>query len=234
VPAFGVDSWHVDYGLPKLHTSSAAQQPPKPARVGRYHQRSLDQKKRLAAQVDDNKMLVSALRFYIARLLANRRIPAAPIRAIETKQTARERQHLKAIRRLLGISYFKASTLARVKHKPPVVAGDVMIMPGSYRAKLEAIGFDPWSDPDELADFERLNANLELDEKTAAFARRYPILENVRRFLLGETPKAFGGTTPSLLKDQILHAPHSCAQPSLQNKIYADINNKQARRNFAS
>jgi hypothetical protein len=224
----------VNYGLPSYTQASTSSGAAKPARVGRYHQRSLDQKKRLAAQVDDNEMLITGLRFYIARLRVNRRTAAAPIRAIETKQTRRERQHLKAIRRLLGIGYIKASTLARTKHKPlGGVAGDVMIMPGSYRAKLKAIGFHPWSDPDELADFERLNPHLELDDDTTAFAHHWPILENVRRFLLGETPLG-GGTTPNLLKDQILHAPQNCAPGSLQNKIIADIKNKQSQRKFAA
>jgi hypothetical protein len=62
-----------------------------------------------------------------------------------------------------------------------------------------------------------------LDDDTAAFAQRYPILENVRRFLLGETPK-----------DKIPPAPQNCAPGSLQNKIIADIKNKQAQRKFAS
>jgi hypothetical protein len=64
-----------------------------------------------------------------------------------------------------------------------------------------------------------------LDDDTAAFAQRYPILENVRRFLLGETPK-----------DKIPPAPPKAfgAPGSLQNKIIADIKNKQAQRKFAS
>jgi hypothetical protein len=226
-----------NYGLPSYKQK---QKPAKwllsdPAQKLRVRKRSRENKRKLAAEIDDNQMLIVAIRFYLALLRVNRHTPAAPIRAIETKQTRRSGQHLKAIRRLLGIGYFKASTLAHLKHKPHgLVAGDVMIMPGSYRAKLEAIGFAPWSDPDELAAFESLNANLELDEDTATFARCYPILENVRRFLLGETPKAIGGTTPNFLKDMALLAAKNCAPGSVQNKIFADIKNKQARRNFAS
>jgi len=224
-----------NYGLPSYKQKPAKWLLSDPAQKLRVRERSYKNKRKLAAEIDDNQMLIVAIRFYLALLRVNKHTPAAPIRAIETKQTRRSGQHLKAVRRLLGIGYFKASTLARLKHKPlGVVAGDVMIMPGSYRAKLEAIDFNPWSDPDELADFERLNPNLELDDDTAAFAWHYPILENVRRFLLGETPKAFGGTIPNLLKDQILHAPHSCAPGSLQNKIIADIKNKQSQRKSAA
>ena len=226
----------MDYGLPSYEQK---QKPAHwllsdPAQKQRVKERSRENKRKLAAQVDDNQMLIVAIRFYLALLRVNKHTPAAPIRAIETKQTRRERQHLTAVRRLLGIGYFKASTLARLKHKPlGGVAGDVMIMPGSYRAKLEAIGFNPWSDPDELAAFESLNANLELNDDTTAFARGWPILANVRRFLLGETPLA-NGTKQSLLKDQILHAPHSCAPGSIQNKIIADIKNKQSQRKSAA
>lgn len=131
-------------------------------------------------------------------------------------------------------SYRKASTLARKKHKPlGGVAGDVMMMLGSYRAKLEAIGFNPWSDPDERAAFESLNADLELDEDTAAFARRYPILENVKRFLLGQE-----AVNP---KDACAHSTNGTAVPAksppiIQNKIIIDAQKKQAQKrakNFA-
>ena len=223
------------YGLPSYKQK---QKPAKwllsdPAQKQRVRERSSENKRKLAAQIDDNQMLISGIRHYIARLRVNRHTPAAPLRAIETKMTRRERQHLKAVRRLLGIGYFNA---ARLKHKPWFVAGDVMMLPGSYRSRLEAIGFAPWSDPDELADFERLNPHLELDDEVAAVARRYPILENVRRFLLGEPPKGFGGTTPNSFKDQILHAPPKAfgAPGSLQNKIFADIKNKQSQRKFAA
>jgi hypothetical protein len=231
----------VNYGLPS-YTQQAAQRLAEqrlaeqrlaePARdLARIHERSLENKRKLADKIDDNAMLIVAIRFYLARLRASRRTPAAPIRAIEREQSRRFRKHLRAVRRVLGIGYIKATT--RPRRKSRFLERDVMAMPGSYRVKLEAIGFDPWSDPDELAAFESLNANLELDEEVAAFARRYPILENVRRFLLGMSPLG-GGITPSLLKDKIQLAPQNCAPGSIQNKIYADINNKQARRNFAS
>jgi endonuclease/exonuclease/phosphatase family metal-dependent hydrolase len=114
-----------------------------PAQKQRVHERSLENKRKLAEAIDDSAMLITGIRFYIAHLRVNRRTPAAPIRAIEREKSRRSGQHLKAVRRLLGISYRKASTLARKKHKPWVVAGDVMMMPGSYRAKLEALGFAP-------------------------------------------------------------------------------------------
>jgi hypothetical protein len=166
---------------------------------------------------------------------------AAPIRAIETKKTRRFGQHLKAIRRLLEISYIKASTLALIKHKPRVVAGDVMIMPGSYGAKLEAIGFNPWSDSAELADFESLNANLELDVDTAAFAHRWPILENVRRFLLAQeagkpndalthSTKGYGGFVGSSLNGTT----PANSPPIIQNKIILDVQNKRAQKKAAN
>ena len=186
-------------------------------------------------------MLITGIRFYTSRLMANRRTAAAPIRAIETKKTGGFGQHLKAVRRLLGISYIKASTLARKKHKPWIVAGDVMMMPGSYRAKLEAIGFNPWSDPDEFADFKRLNPNLELDDDTAAFARRYPILENVKRFLLGQQygkPKdacahSKGGYAG--FADSSLHGTASAnSPPIIQNKIILDVQNKHAQKKAAN
>jgi hypothetical protein len=175
----------VDYGL-KNYAQETAHPCQKPARVARFHQRSLEHKRELAAQVDDNEMLISAIRFYVARLRANRPTPAAPIRAIERAQSSRFCSHLRAVRRVLCIGYFHAGTRSRRKSR--FLELDVMTMPGSYRSKLEAIGFDPWSDPDEFADFESLNANLKLDLDTAAFGRRYPILENVRRLLLGSAP----------------------------------------------
>jgi hypothetical protein len=146
-----------DYGLPsyKQKQKSAKWLLSDPAQKQRVREQSSENKRKLAAQIDDNQMLIVAIRFYLALLRVNMHTPAAPIRAIETKQTRRFGQHLKAVRRLLGIGYFNA---ARLKHKPQVVTGDVMMMPGSYRAKLEAIGFDPWSDPDELADFETQSA----------------------------------------------------------------------------
>jgi hypothetical protein len=224
-----------DYGLPgykQKQIPKAFGAAADPAVKQRVRKRSLENKRKLAAQIDDNQMLIVAIRFYLALLRVKRHTAANPIRAIEREQTRRSGQHLEAIRRLLGIGYFNA---ARLKHKPHgVVAGDVMMLPGSYRAKLEAIGFAPWSDPDELAAFESLNANLEVDEEVAAFAQRYPILKNVRRFLLGETPKAFGGTTPNFLKDMALLAAKNCAPGSVQNKIFADIKNKQSQKKFAS
>jgi hypothetical protein len=190
----------------------------------------LENKRKLAEEIDDNAMLITGIRFYIARLRVNRRTAAAPIPAIETKKARRFGQHLRAIRRLLRISYRKASTLARKKHKPWVVAGDVMMMPGSYRAKLEAIGFAPWSNPDELADFERLNPHLELDDDTAAFARGYPILENVKRFLLGQEA--------GKPKDALTHSSNGTASakspPIIQNKIILDVQNKQAQKKAAN
>jgi hypothetical protein len=232
----------VNYGLPS-YKQKPAHWLAEPAQKLRVHKRSLENKRKLADKICDNQMLITGIRFYIVRLLANRRTAAAPIRAIETKKTRGFAQHLKAIRRLLGISYIKASTLARKKHKPGVVAGDVMAMPGSYRAKLKAIGFAPWSDPDELADFQRLNPNLELDDDTAAFARRYPILENVKRFLLGqETGKpnealthskagGYGGLVGSSLHGAA--APVN-SPPIIQNKIIPDAQNKQIQKKAAN
>jgi hypothetical protein len=164
----------VNYGLPSYQQKPAPKWlPADPAQKLRVYKRGLENKRKLAEAIDDNAMLVSGIRFYLARLRTNRHTLAAPIRAIETKKTARFREHLKAIRRLLGIDYIKASTLARKQPKPRAgVASDVMAMSGSYRAKCQAIGFNPWSDPDELAAFESLNANLELDEDTTAFGRR--------------------------------------------------------------
>jgi hypothetical protein len=234
----------VNYGLPSYKQK---QKPAKwltePAQKLRVHERSLKNKRKLAEEIDDNAMLITGIRFYTSRLMANRRTAAAPIRAIETKKTGGFGQHLKAVRRLLGISYIKASTLARRKHKPWFVAGDVMAMPGSYRAKLEAIGFNPWSDPDEFADFKRLNPNLELDDDTAAFARRYPILENVKRFLLGQeavNPKdalthskqrGYGGFVGSSLHGT---APSANSPPINQNKIIIDVQKKQALKRAAN
>jgi hypothetical protein len=222
----------VDYGLPSYKQKPAKWLLSDPAQKLRFKERSLENKRKLAEAINDNAMLITGLRFYIARLRVNRRTPAAPIRDIETKKTGGFGQHLKAVRRLLGISYIKASTLAHLKHKLQVVTGDVMMLPGSYRAKLKAIGFDPWSDPDELADFESLNPHLQLDDEVAAFAQHWPILKNVRRFLLGEPPKAFGESPPNALKDQILHAPQNCAPGSLQNKIIADIKINSHRENL--
>jgi hypothetical protein len=232
----------VNYGLPS-YKQKPAHWLAEPAQKLRVHERSFENKRKLADKIDDNAMLISGIRFCPAHLRANRHTPAAPIRAIETKKTRGFGQHLKAIRRLLGISYIKASTLARRKHKPArFVAGDVMAMPRSYRAKLEAIGFNPWSDPDELADFERLNPNLELDDDTAAFARRYPILENVKRFLLGQEtgkPKdacahskqgGYGGFGGSSLHGT---APAN-SPPIIQNKIILDVQNKQAQKKAAN
>jgi hypothetical protein len=228
------------YGLPSYKQK---QKPAKwllsdPAQKQRVRERSSENKRKLAAQIDDNQMLISGIRHYIARLRVNRHTPAAPLRAIETKMTRRERQHLKAVRRLLGIGYFNA---ARLKHKPWFVAGDVMMLPGSYRSRLEAIGFAPWSDPDELADFERLNPNLELDDEVAAFARRYPILENVRRFLLGQetvNPKAAcahlkqGGY--GAFAGSSLNGTAAAKSPIIQNKIILDVQNKQAQKKAAN
>jgi hypothetical protein len=116
-------------------------------------------------------------------------------------------------------------------------------MPGSYRARLEAIDFNPWSDPDDRAAFESLNANLELDEGTAAFARRYPILENVKRFLLGQetgNPKAAGAHSGSQgsggLVGSSLHPTGASANspPIIQNKIILDVQNKQAQKKAAN
>jgi hypothetical protein len=89
----------VNYGLPS-YAQEAAQRPPKPVHVPRFNVKSLERKQKLAAQVDDNEMLVVAIRFYLARLRANRHTAAAPIRAIETKKTRQFGQHLKATRRL--------------------------------------------------------------------------------------------------------------------------------------
>jgi len=114
----------------------------------------LDRKKRLAAQVDDDEMLISGIRFYIARLRANRRTAAAPIRAIEREKNRRFRKHLSAVRRVPCIGYFKAET--RSRRKARFMDRDCMTLPGSYRAKLESLGFDPWAEKAELAAFESL------------------------------------------------------------------------------
>ena len=95
-------------------------------------------------------------------------------------------------------------------------------MPGSYRVKLEAIGFDPWSDPDEFADFESLNANLKLDLDTAAFGRRYPILENVRRLLLGSAPVPKSVLPPQPPAKS--NYPHDPMSAIIQNKIKVSMN----------
>jgi hypothetical protein len=168
-------------------------------------------------------MLISAIRFYVARLRANRPTAAAPIRAIERAQSSRFCRHLRAVRRVLCIGYFHAETrLRRARRKTALLELDVMTMPASYRSKLEAIGFDPWSDPDELADFERLNPHLGLDDDTAAFGRHYPILENVRRFLLGSAPvhlKPDPSQPPA--KSNYPHNPMSAI---VQNKITVSMN----------
>jgi hypothetical protein len=126
----------VNYGLPS-YKQKPAQQLPKPVHLPHIKENSLERKQKLAAQVDDNEMLIVAIRFYLARLRANRRIAAAPIRAIEREQSRPARQHLRAVRRVLCIGYLKATTRSRRKSRG-VVAGDVMMMPGSYRAKLES------------------------------------------------------------------------------------------------
>jgi hypothetical protein len=82
-----------------------------------------------------------------------------------------------------------------------------------------------------------------LDDDTTAFARRYPILANVKRFLLGQqsvNPKdacahstkgygAFAGSS--------LHGTASAnSPPIIQNKIILDVQKKQAQKkaeNFA-
>ena len=179
----------------------------------------MENKRKLAEAIDDNQMLIVALRFYLAHLRANRRIAAAPIRAIEREKSRRIRQHLRAVRRVLCIGYRKATT--RTRRESRFLERDVMTMPGSYRVKLEAIGFAPWSDPDELAAFESVNANLQLDEDTAAFARRYPILENVKRFLLAQQSGKPNGA--------VTHSP-----PIVQNKIILDVQNKQAHKKAAN
>ena len=46
----------------------------------------MENKRKLAEAIDDNQMLIVALRFYLAHLRANRRIAAAPIRAIEREK----------------------------------------------------------------------------------------------------------------------------------------------------
>jgi hypothetical protein len=236
----------VNYGLPSYKQKQKPAQwlAAEPAQKQRVHERSLENKRKPVDKIDDNAMLITGIRFNIVRLRVNRRTAAAPIRAIEREKSRRSGQHLKAIRRLLGIGYFKASTLARTKHKPRgVVAGDVMIMPGSYRAKLKAIDFNPWSDPTERAAFESLNANLELDEDTAAFAHGWPILENVKRFLLGQEagkPKdacahskqgGYGGFVGSSLQGT---APSAKSPPIIQNKIILDVQNKQAQKKAAN
>jgi hypothetical protein len=118
-----------------------------------------------------------------------------------------------------------------------------MIMRGSYRVKLEAIGFAPWSDPDELAAFESLNANLQLDEDTTAFARRYPILENVKRFLLTQetgkpndalSPHSKQGGYGGFVGSSLHGTAPAKSPPIIQNKIILDVQNKQAHKKAAN
>jgi hypothetical protein len=112
----------MNYGLPS-YKQKQKQKPAQwllsdPAQKQRLKERSLENRRKLAEAIDDNEMLISGIRFYLALLRVNRRTPAALIRAIETKTAGGFGGHLAAIRRLLGICYIKASTLARVKHKP--------------------------------------------------------------------------------------------------------------------
>jgi hypothetical protein len=221
----------VNYDSPSYKQKPAKWLTADPAQKQRVKERSLENRRKLAFKIDDGAMLITGIRFYIARLRVNRRTPAAPIRAIETKQTRRFGGHLKAIRRLLGISYRKASTLPPKKYKPlGGVAGDVMAMPGSYRARLEAIGFNPWSDPLSRTAFESLNANLELDERTAAFAHGWPILENVKRFLLGQE----SGKPKAACAHSTKGIASANSPPIIQNKIILDVQNKQAQKKAAN
>jgi hypothetical protein len=67
----------VNYGLPSYKQKPAPKWLAEPAQKLRVHQRSLENRRKLADKIDDNEMLIVAIRFYLARLRANRRTAAA-------------------------------------------------------------------------------------------------------------------------------------------------------------
>jgi hypothetical protein len=133
--------------------------------------RSAERKRKLAAKLDDEAMLIASIRFYLEWLLPDRTADAQEVHAATSGSTLKEKRHLTAARRLLGIFYRER--------------GQIMWLPGNYYDRLARIGLDLVSDFDARAQFFALNPFLILDEAMTAFAFFRPIILDAKAFLGG-------------------------------------------------
>jgi hypothetical protein len=150
--------------------------------------RSAERKRKLAAKLDDEAMLIASIRFYLGRLLPARTAEAQEVHADTYGATLKEKRYLTAARRLLGIFYKER--------------GRIMWLPRNYNDRLARIGLDLVSDFDTRSEFFALNPFLVLDEAMAAFAFFRPIILGAKAFLGGaawsETERRFKPEPPKL------------------------------------
>ena len=134
--------------------------------------RSAERKRKLAAKLDDEAMLIAALRFYLGALLPTRTAEAGPVREQTYGMSLKWKRHLLATRRILGLMWRDR--------------GKTLRLPANYLERLQRIGLDLATDFDTRSEFFALNTYLEIDEAVTSFSFFHPVLLAVKSFLCGD------------------------------------------------
>jgi len=150
--------------------------------------RSAERKRKLAQKLDDETMLIAALRFYLGALLPTRTAEAGPVREQTYGMSLKWKRHLLAARRILGLMW---------KDR-----GRTLRLPSTYLDRLQRIGLDLLIDFDTRSEFFALNTYLEIDEAVTTFAFFRPIILDAKAFLGGaawlEAERRFKPEPPKL------------------------------------
>jgi len=165
--------------------------------------RSAERKRKLAAKLDDEAMLIAAVRFYLDALLPTRTAEAGPVCEQTYGMSLKWKRHLLAARRILGLMW-------RDK-------GQTLRLPSTYLERLQRIGLDLVRDFDGRAEFFQLNADLIIDDALTTYAFFRPILIGAKAFLSGDQwSEAENGFKPKPLK---LNLYSQC----LQNQVMEEL-----------
>jgi hypothetical protein len=136
--------------------------------------KAAERKRELAGKIESNELLIAAARFYLALLKPGQPVLASLVNERCKDLTRREKIHLRAARRVLGVELQERGRLMR--------------LPRTYWRRLQRVGLD-LTDFDEREKFESLNGELILDDAIRIFAGLHPdLLERVKDFLCGPEP----------------------------------------------
>jgi hypothetical protein len=134
--------------------------------------RSAERKRKLAQKLDDEPMLIAALRFYLGALLPTRTAVAGSVLEQTYGMNLKWKRHLLAARRILGLMWRDR--------------GKTLRLPANYLERLQRIGLDLLTDFDTRSEFFALDTYLEIDEAVTAFTFFHPVLLAAKSYLSGD------------------------------------------------
>lgn len=146
-------------------------------------------KRRLAERINDNAMLIAAIRFYLACLLPERRADADQLFGRCKDLSFAWRRHLRAARRVLDVRY----------------RGRTMTLAGNWAFRLGRVGLEVCDCLGLRQEFKSLNADLAIDDAMRDYAAsNWQVLEETKHFLRGDSAE-LPGQDPPVLSDYGKH-----------------------------